>query len=78
MAIKYSEWPKIYQYFPVQSLPKFTQIGRKINHLANLAEATFTVEWQLLFYRRKPFLKTWKPFLSFSFILVQGYLGSTL
>jgi hypothetical protein len=46
MAIKYFQWPqnrpnghKIYQHFPLQYPPKFTQIGifgLKTNHLASL------------------------------------------
>jgi hypothetical protein len=48
MAIKYFQWPlhgpnspKIYQHFPLQDPPKFTQIGifgLKTNHLATLCE----------------------------------------
>jgi hypothetical protein len=39
MAGKYSKWPKIYQHFPFQGPPKYTQIGilgMKIYHLATL------------------------------------------
>jgi hypothetical protein len=37
--VKYSKYSKIYQHFPFQGLPKFTQIeifGTNINHLATL------------------------------------------
>jgi hypothetical protein len=39
VAINYTKWPKIYQHFPFQGPPKYTQIwifGHKINYLATL------------------------------------------
>jgi hypothetical protein len=39
MAVKWTKWPKIYQYLPLQDPPKFTLFGifhLKIYHLATL------------------------------------------
>jgi hypothetical protein len=51
MSTKYTKWPeiglngpKIYQHFPMQNLPKFTQIGifgLKICHLATPFRTSF-------------------------------------